>query len=63
MGGGLGCDTTCIDYWFCIIAAILLRCCALSLGFAKSRCGEAGLKDLALVNAASSPLPAHLRGV
>ena len=31
---------------FCIIAA---------LGFAKSRFGEAGLKDLALVNVASSP--------
>ena len=50
MGGGLGCDTACIDDWFCILAAILLRCCVFSLGSAKSRFGEAGLKDLALVS-------------
>ena len=24
MGGGLGCDTTCIDDWFLYIAAVLL---------------------------------------
>ena len=51
MGGGLGCDTACIDDWFSVQrAAVLLR---FSLGFAKSRHGEAGHKDLALVNGQS----------
>ena len=50
MGGGLGCDTACIDDWLCIEPLYLLHCCMFSLGSAKSGFGEAGLKDLALVS-------------
>ena len=49
MGGGLGCDTACIDdrlYKAAYTFGVFLR-------FAKSRHGEAGLKDLALVNGQS----------
>ena len=46
MGRGINCDTACIDDRL-YIAAILLY---VFLGFAKSRSGKAGLKDLALVN-------------
>ena len=50
MGGGLGCDTTCTDDWFLYKAAYTF---GVFLRFAKSRHGEAGLKDLALVSGQS----------
>ena len=51
MGGGLGCDTACTDDCFSVQRAAVLL--GFSSGFAKSRHGEAGLKDLALVNGQS----------
>ena len=55
MGGGLGCDTACIDDWFLYNSRHTFALLCVFLRFAKSGFGEAGLKDFALVNVASSP--------
>ena len=46
MGGGLGCDTACIDDWFLYDS----RQFGFSQVVQRARSGKAGLKDLALVN-------------
>ena len=55
MGRGLGCDTACIDDWFLYHSRHTFALLCVFLRYATSRFGEAGLKDLALVNVASLP--------